>query len=81
MKVVRISELAELLGLGSREASSLVNSLVRRGLLSKALVHDVLSEVPRLSEGRGLSLREKLEAFRGRGTWWFTPAGGRRYPT
>ncbi len=30
----------------------------------------------RLSEGRGLSLREKLEAFRGRGTWWFTLAGG-----
>jgi len=45
--VVTLSELSRDLKVDVKLASTLANSLVRRGLLTKALVHDVLSEVPR----------------------------------
>ncbi len=53
--VVTLREVSEELGMRPREASKLLASLTREGILVQARVHDVLSEVPRLisAYGRG----------------------------
>ena len=53
--VITLKDAVDALELDPRDASSMLSSLVKRGLLSQARVHDVLSDIPRLISVYGRS--------------------------